>query len=377
MMTSPDKIPRIPKYVTLAELLRIKIQTGKLKPGEQLPTVGELRTEYNVSCSTIEKVHSLLEKEGLIIREQGRGVFVSRSQENRRPPTGVIGFIGYGFISEVRNSLFWARLLRGIQEGAIREKTQLMLLNEGMDSSVWEKVDGVLLSEGDFEVNQDLDRLPLGMPCISMITPARQISSIVFDDYQGAKDSTKHLISLGHERIYYMIDLESNNEVLNRRLAGYQDAIVEAGIKLQDSWVRPLPKDYWYFDKVQIDYQQGARKSFEDWLATTWKEDNCTAILMQNDQAAMGAIKALQAAGIRVPQDVSVIGFDGIDLQESGLPELTTVELPIEKVGAAAVQLLRKLIEARQNGYTPWVETITLPTRFCEGATTERLMPKF
>ena len=369
MSTSSAKIPRIPKYISLADHLRIQVQTGKLKPGEQLPTVSELRSEHQVSCSTIEKVYAILEKEGLIIREQGRGVFVSRISGTKRPTTGIIGFIGYGFLEEVNNSQFWTSLLRGIQDAASRHKIQLMLLNDGMDSNVWNKIDGLLLSEAEEEIELHLALIPLGMPCISLITPSTKTTSIIFDDFQGARDATNNLIALGHKNIAYLIDLDNNNETLKRRVAGYKAALREAGIEADETAIKPLRKAYWY-DGSKIDYRGGARRCVQDWLADNGKVLKYTAVLAQNDQAALGIVEELTVSGIRVPEDVSVVGFDGIEIPENGLPRLSTVEIPLEKIGASAVRLLSKQVKAREGGTPPWIETIVLTSHYRQGATT-------
>jgi len=83
-----------------------------------------------------------------------------------------------------------------------------------------------------------------------------------------------------------------------------------------------------------------------DESANGWQKINCTALLCHNDETTMGALQALREAGLRVPDDVSVVGFDGLEIGEYSHPRLTTVEMPLREIGAAAVAMLLRQIEA-------------------------------
>jgi DNA-binding LacI/PurR family transcriptional regulator len=98
----------------------------------------------------------------------------------------------------------------------------------------------------------------------------------------------------------------------------------------------------------------------QSWLQEGWRETRCTALLAQNDLAAIGAMRAFQKAGIRVPEDVSVVGFDGTELCEYLAPQLSSVEIPLREIGAQAVKVL--LDRLRQPSGK--AETLVLPTRF-------------
>ena len=84
------------------------------------------------------------------------------------------------------------------------------------------------------------------------------------------------------------------------------------------------------------------------WLQDGWEQTGCTALLVQNDEAAIGAMKAMQASGIDVPGDVSIVGFDGSEICAFVTPRLTTVDVPLREIGTQGLKLLIRQIEVGQ-----------------------------
>ena len=350
---------RSAKYADLAEQIRADVQTGKLKPGDRLPSFVELRREHQISRGTVEKAHTLLERDGLIVREQGRGVFVAGPKPT--PGTGLIGFAGGGF-TEAGTSLYWAHLLDAIQKEAARDSLQLLLLTETSDPSLWGKVDGLLLSANEDRVQDLLRHLPASFPCVTILTSVGGVSSVMADDYGGAREATRHLIALGHSRIGHLVS--GHSHLIENRLAGYRDALHEAGIEPSLHGLRQMHPRLGVNSKNE--FREQGLKSVRKWITGDWKRLGYTALLAQNDNAAVGAIEAFQEAGLRVPEDVSVVGFDGNEAYEYFSPRLTTVEVPLLEIGTAAVRMLLE----RVNGGRPGVETKILPTCLKEGQST-------
>ena len=321
------------KYLDLAEKLRADVEAGHLKPGDRLPSFVELRNEHGISRGTVEKMHSVLERDGLIVREQGRGVFVASPKQPAA--TGILGFLGGGF-DEAQSSLFWSHLLDSIRLGAGREDRQLLLLTETTNPEIWSKVDGLLLSVNEEQILPILRRVPSDMPCISLLTAADGVSSVVADDYRGARDATEYLLSLGHTRIAHLVS--GSNHIVEHRLEGYRDALQAAGIEPTLFGVRQMhlraEKD------SKKEFAEQGRRTVTQWLQSNWKELGYTALLAQNDNAAIGAIEAFHDAGLRVPEDISVVGFDGNELYDFFKPRLTTVLVPVQEIGEAAVRML-------------------------------------
>src|SRR5690606_36883289 len=107
------------------------------------------------------------------------------------------------------------------------------------------------------------------------------------------------------------------------RFAGYRDALKAAGIAVDPSWTRLIKAH----SSPKPSYQQWAHEQMQIWLEEGWKKTRCTALLVQNDQAAIGAMQLLQQKGIRVPDKVSIVGFDGTELCDYTSPRLASVQL--------------------------------------------------
>jgi len=161
-------------------------------------------------------------------------------------------------------------------------------------------------------------------------------------NYQGALEAMEYLIGLGHKRIGFIsgrAELESSN----RRLKGYREALEKAGIPIDEKLI--ASGDYTTATGVS-----GAREL----LAL---ENPPTAIFSSNDQMAMGVFQVAEELGMRIPDDLSVIGFDNIT--ESKYMGLTTVDQFISEMGYVATQMLIKLI----NGVAPEERTYRMQTR--------------
>jgi LacI family transcriptional regulator len=105
------------------------------------------------------------------------------------------------------------------------------------------------------------------------------------------------------------------------------------------------------------------------WLSDGWRETGCTAILAQNDVAAIGVMQILQEEGIRVPDDVSVMGFDGTEICDLVSPRLWSVMLPLAQIGAKAVEILNRQIAGEADAG----ETILLPLHLRQGESVARI----
>jgi len=149
----------------------------------------------------------------------------------------------------------------------------------------------------------------------------------------GATQATEHLLALGHRRIG-AIGGPEGRLATHERLRGYQAALAGAG-------VLPDPALFRYSD-----FNVEGGRAEADWLLRL--PDPPTAIFAFNDAMAIGAIQALTARGLRVPADVSVVGFDDTVLAAIAVPALTTIRQPLAEQGRTAVSLLLRQIENRR-----------------------------
>lgn len=354
-MKAPPDLDAAPRYAFIAQDLRRQIAAGELAPGDRLPSFAHMRAQ-GISQNTMEKVYILLESEGLIDRAGGSGVYVADGTPRKRTSTGIIGYVGgpspqpqqYGM------HLYGAHIQQGAREAAKKHGLHLMLLDADSDADVWRKLDGVLSLEQD---------VPAGIPRVHLMTVGETGPSVVADEDAGIIAAVNHLAALGHRRIAYLID--PHEPYHSQRLNAYRAGLHANRIQPDAQWVRHI-RNVWEHANAFVG---AAAQRMEEWLREDWHRVGCTALLCQNDQVAIGALQALRAAGLGVPDDVSVIGFDGTEAADFASPRLTTIEVPLYDIGAAGVELLLQRIAT---GTAPKVrDTIrALPTSLRIGGST-------
>jgi DNA-binding LacI/PurR family transcriptional regulator len=168
------------------------------------------------------------------------------------------------------------------------------------------------------------------------------VSYVTIDNVGASREITEHLIRLGRKRIGVVTGDLRNPDGIDR-YQGYRDALSAAGLGFQDELV------------YKGNFSFGA--GYEG--ARTLLQLGVDAIVTGNDQSAFGAVEAVHDLGLRVPQDVAVVGFDDLPTAARSKPPLTTVQQPIRERGAAAAQLLLDQIE----GQSSPPAHIVLPTR--------------
>jgi len=332
------------------------ISRGDLAPGDRLPTYFELQRQFGLAANTISRAMIELEQQGLIERRRRSGVYVA--ERVTTPPAmrrhhGIIGLCGSGF-HDSASSFYWAHLSEGVRAQAQGLGSQILLLPYGVLDG-WEKVDGVLtvgiLSDSHH------DAIPPQLPIVSLFESRPDWASVEADEYAGLKQAIAHLLALGHQRIAYLYSLDAS--IVPYRLKGYEDSLRGAGIAPRKNWMRLLSG----VNHCGPDFATAARRDTAAWLSDKgpngWEGIGCTALLCHNDDTALGAIQALNQAGLKVPDDVSVVGFDGTEISAYSPPQLTTVEVPLRRMGEIAIELLQKQIAADE----VIVEHRTLPTQ--------------
>ncbi|RZU41031.1 LacI family DNA-binding transcriptional regulator [Edaphobacter modestus] len=186
-------------------------------------------------------------------------------------------------------------------------------------------VDGILA------IDSHLDEPP-PLPTVTVAghTTLPGVSNVLLDEQHAARLSLQHLRDLGHHKIALMHGQPFSSDADTRWFASLK-AARELGIEIHEELMIYLSKDS---QSPEISYP-GIRKLIKS-------GHPFTAVLCFNDVAAMGTIRALHEAGLRVPDDVSVLGFDDIQSAAYQVPSLTTIRQPLQKMGSAAAQLLLK-----------------------------------
>lgn len=210
-----------------------------------------------------------------------------------------------------------------------------------LNSIMGNLVDGIIGFE-DLITEEDLQAMKrenIKAVFVDRNIEAEFIGSVVFDSYQKGYEATEHLLRLGHTNIAYIAGYDGvfDNE---ERKRGYQQALADHGVAYDpDNILHGLFEE------------EGSYNAVRTFMRQRW-QDHPTAFLAGNDLSAIGAIKALKVLGLEVPQDISIVGFDDIELLEYFTPQLTTVHNPIARQGTLAVEHLLELINEEQPGHS-------------------------
>lgn len=276
--------------------------------------------------------------------------FIARSLKVRHSLT-------FGMLIPDISSPYYPDLVRGAEDEARKWGYSLLLVNtdrsqeregQALQLLLEKQVDGLLYVSNTLQ--EDTHQALRTARCPVMLVSTRdylrkELPSVSFDNCQGAMDATRHLLSLGHRRIALLAGPENDPNAGQPRHQGYCDALREAGIPVDDSLIL-WGEDYSH----AFGYQSGK--------ALLQRGKPPTAIFSVADVIAMGACKAILDAGLRIPRDIAVMGFDGLAYTAYTYPSLSTIETPRYFMGARAARALIDSIDGRQ----PALET-TLPHR--------------
>ncbi len=174
-----------------------------------------------------------------------------------------------------------------------------------------------------------------GMPVVAIdrYVASRSISSVVPNNIHGACEAGRYLAGLGHKRIAFLS--AGDDPVCDARLEGLKKAMSEKGLVFDD---RDVILGGYEIDAASVGMQKYLKK----------KGERATAVFAINDEAAIGAMKAIQASGLNVPRDMSVVGFDNIAWAAHTEPTLTTVEIQRNEMGRMAARALIGQIESAE-----------------------------
>lgn len=360
MANTETKKPE-PKYLQIYTQIQQQILSGELKPGERLPSFSELRASYGAMPATSERVYARLERENLVIRKPRSGTYVAPRELAR---TGNIGLILHSaYQSPSYNSPYMQILLEGIRASSHEQGMKIVLMDSGEESDLGQ-VDGILF------YCDKLEAYAMGIssqvPQVIVLQHANEMTAVTVDDFGGSQVATNYLIERGHRRIACL--MEEWTDIPIQRRGGYQAAMQAAGIAIEPAWLRLTEK---MNPQRMSNYLEWGRRNMRAWLDEGWRNLNCTAIVAQNDHAAIGAMQTLQEAGFDVPGDVSVIGFDGTDICDLVQPRLTSMVAPLRDIGYEAIKVLCEQI--RNGVQTP--REISLPVTIRKGESVARIEP--
>lgn len=248
--------------------------------------------------------------------------------------------LSIGVLTQDINSPFYGEALRGIEDALMGTGIVPLFVSghwnvqdevERMTHLLGRRVDGVIVLTGrltDEQIREYAQRLPIVVT--GRHVKGANIACMRVDDFKGAYRAVHHLLELGHRRIAHIAGPQDYADSVER-LKGYRKALEEADVPFDQKLV--VYADFHEPSGVlAINQLLDARQSF-------------SAVFASNDQTAYGARLALYQRNIRVPEDVSLIGFDDLPGSRYQIPPLSTIHQPVYELGRAAARVLLKLIE--------------------------------
>lgn len=293
------------------------------------------RTSSRISEETRERILAAATK--LTYRPNA----AARALANRRMNTlGVATVIDSNGLNH-----YVMQVLNGILEAAARheQNTTIFSLHDwSRDTSRLHgfcdgRIDGLILVAPLLEPDKTL--LPTHTPFVSIHANSflPKVVNVESDEEHGAQEMVRHLIAQGHRRIMHIAGPPGLIGAA-RRIQGYRSALADARIPFESKLL--VPGNY---------NQESGREAMHGWLRKNAGAPLPHAVFCANDASAIGCLEALAEVGLRVPDDISVAGFDDTLAACTTVPQLTTVRQPLRAMGAKAADLLMALI-ARQNG---------------------------
>lgn len=356
-------------YHQLAGLLRDQILNGTLGPGAKLPPELELAEKYQLSRGTVRQAILLLVTEGLVERVQGKGTFVRQlKQENSNG--GVIGItlpyahdslaidilLGAESAAKSRGySLLFSYTDENLQQEAIdiqRMRTEnakgLIIFpctNVTYDEAIWQ-----LKKEG----------FPFVL--VDRYFPNLPSDYVGVDNLGGSYRVTEHLINLGHQAIAFIGASDTQTTSVKDRFQGYKRALADHGLIFRESWLCS------YAGTAINNSEANEAVEISEIRKYLSRPETPRAIVAINDYTAIKIVKVAHSLGLRVPEDVAIVGFD--DIQQASQIEvpLTTVAQPRYEIGVRAAHLLIDRLRGVKTGLSQLILPTSLVVRASCGA---------
>ena len=323
------------------------------RPEPRVATIKDVARNAGVSVATVSRV---VNSTATVRRQTADAVFAAAKSLGFRP-----NLMGrnlratrtrtIGVMLPMLNHPVFAECLQSIETTAQASHHVVAVSSSGYkpDSEerasemlLQQRVDGLILTVADAANSPVLDKLDTErIPYVLMfnqVETSARLSSVIrpsmcVNNHLAAQELVEHLISLGHSNIHMVAGQFSQSDRSRQRYAGYKDAMNRAGLV----WRAPLELPF------------NTTDSRSELLALLQGQQRPTALFCSNDQLALTVLRDLHLLGFQVPEDISVVGFDGVEMGNLMTPTLTTMVQPTFDIGRLAVEYLLELIAGETN----------------------------
>lgn len=329
-----------PKYFTLMEELKEKIISGRIQPGEKLPSENQFTIQYSLSRHTVRKALSLLEQEGYIEACHGKGTFCSEKMRHMKKSRNI------AVVTTYISDYIFPRLIQGMDNVLSEQGYSIILKNTGnsrqkeakcLEELFQKDIDGLIIEPSKSQLScrhpglyENLEKYQIPYIFIQGIyTEMKDKPHILMDDARGGYLVTKYLLEQGHRRITGFFKADDIQGI--QRHKGYVRALQEAGIP--------------YDPDLVVWFHTEDRRSKPSMMVKEMVKTGSLphGIVCYNDQIAVQVIESLEDCGLQVPKDISVTGYDNSLYAQRGTG-ITTIAHPQERLGEMAAELILEKI---------------------------------
>lgn len=301
--------------------------------GVSIATVSKIINgkDHDIGEATKKRIELIMKEENYVPNRLARSLVTKK--------TKTIGLV----IPDITNP-FFPEIVRGAEDKAQEEGYSIFFCNsddslekeEKYIQNLMEKmVDGIIFTASSKRITEGelLSNANIPMVLVDRQIESKNIrTSILVDNKEGAKIAIKHLIELGHKKILHLTG-PKEARITQARLEGYKETLEESKIDIDENLIQ--------FGE----YKMGS--GYEGILDILNRNIDFTAIFCGNDMIALGVMKALKEKKIKVPKDISIVGFDDIYVSSLIHPSLTTISQPKYQMGYKAVAVMIDILEGR------------------------------
>ncbi|MBI3830964.1 MAG: substrate-binding domain-containing protein [Planctomycetes bacterium] len=362
---SEDPIKWVTKYEQIERMIRERISKGELKPGDKLESEEVIAGKLGVHRFTVNKALASLVREGMLRRVQGRGTFVAES--NGQPPAGTVAVLYSSATDKLSKDFFFGDILRGLREESGADVTLLgsvkrdgNLPGPPLEQINFERFQGLILLEVFDEdyIAKAKKAAPIPVVVVDYDPVKVAVDHVVQDNYGAGRHAVEYLMKLGHKRIAHLGEAPPPQKrfvdsAWQERRRGWQEALSSAGLT-------PLEIEKLFFP-LPGRGSAGTEEHLKALLALPAAQ-RPTAFFCATDDIALHAIRAVLDAGVKVPAEMSFIGFGGSDASPLIRPALTTYSANVVEMGRWAFQRLKALRE----GADPMPQRHVIPVKMIE-----------
>ncbi|MDR1128551.1 MAG: GntR family transcriptional regulator [Treponema sp.] len=363
-----DRGSKTPVFRQIYGILISEMAEGLYPVNGKLPSEKALCLRFDVERNTVRKALQILVDEGRIVRVPGIGsqvLSLNASGKNPVPAArsaaeagGIIILITQvDYLNSPDGESFHYRLIHSLEKRLSRLGYNLLFKPAGEDGIVAETIrsaapQGIIFDSFNYDTRYR-EAADSGLPCVSVNHYTPLFTSIVSNNFDSAYRITERLTGAGHEKIAFITG-KSSHQTNMERLSGIQTLYSSRGLSLRGEYL--IPSDWTFASGVLAAERILSMKA----------PDRPTAVFAFNDDLAYGCYSVLKRQGLKIPEDISIVGFDKSDRYNGMFPPITTVDVNLD----AMVDYACWYLENRFSGQAPAAcAKIQIDTTICDNGT--------